>query len=211
MSAIFGVHTGDTPPNLAEMQRLREHLARRGPDASGVWSECGVALGNCLLRTTPESLHEQSPVCDAEGTCCITADARLDNRDELLARLGIQKSPAGEIPDATLILEAYRQWGEACPAYLLGDFAFAIWNRQTRTLFCARDHFGIKPFYYGRVGHRFAFCSCVDGLLELRWIPRRLNELRLASHLTTFFGDTTSTFYADILRLPPAHSMTVRG
>ena len=105
--------------------------------------------------------------------------------------------------DSRLILEAYLRWGEACPGHLLGDFAFAIWDRRTQTFFCARDHFGIKPFYYCQTGEQFAFCSCIDGILQLNWIPRRLNEQRLASHLTTFFGDTAATFYADIFRLPP--------
>ena len=212
MSAIFGIFTGDgSTPDPLELQRLKVHLARRGPDASAVWTEPGVAFGNCQLRTTPESLHESMPAGDVEGTCCITADTRLDNRDELIGELDLRQASAAEIPDSTVILEAYRKWGESCPARLLGDFAFALWNRRTRTLFCARDPFGVKPFYYAQVGPRFAFCSCVDGLLQLDWIPRRLNERRLASHLTTFFGDTAATFYADILRLPPAHTLSRSG
>jgi asparagine synthase (glutamine-hydrolysing) len=91
----------------------------------------------------------------------------------------------------------------------LGDFAFAIWDRRTRTLFCARDQFGVKPFYYCEANDRLAFCSCLDGLLQLSWVPRRLNEHRLASHLTLFYGDTAATFYAGILRLPPAHALRV--
>jgi asparagine synthase (glutamine-hydrolysing) len=168
-----------------------------------------MAIGNCLLRTTPESLHEVMPAPNSDQSCYITADARLDNRDELIGDFGLQESPSQNIPDSALILAAYERWGSDCPTHLLGDFAFAIWDRRTRTLFCARDHFGVKPFYYSNVGPRFAFCSCIDGLLKLNWIPRRLNELRLANHLTTYFGDTTATFYADILRLPPAHSLRV--
>ena len=166
-------------------------------------------MGNCLLRTTPESLHEQMPSSGAEGTCWITADARLDNRDDLIGELGLRQNPASEIPDSTIILEAFQKWGEDCPTHLLGDFAFAIWDRRNQTLFCARDQFGIKPFYYSPVGPQFAFCSCIDGLLQLPWIPRRLNERRLASYLTRFFGDTAATFYEDILRLPPAHALRV--
>ncbi|HEX3717563.1 MAG TPA: lasso peptide isopeptide bond-forming cyclase [Verrucomicrobiae bacterium] len=210
MSAIFGIHTIDGhPSDPAELQRLLGYLARRGPDAAGVWAEPGIALGNCLLRTTPESLHEKMPATNTDRSCYITADARLDNRDELIRDLGFQEIPPNNIPDSTLILAAYQKWGDYCPTHLLGDFAFAIWDCETRTLFCARDHFGIKPFYYVKSGPRFAFCSCIDGLLKLDWIPRRLNELRLANHLTTFFGDTAATFYADIVRLPPAHSLRV--
>ena len=208
MSAIFGIHHTDNPQlRRAEIQCLRVHLAYRGPDTSGIWSEGHVALGNCLLQTTPESVFEKMPASDDAETCCVTADVRLDNRGELIRALSLDKFPASKITDSELILEAYLKWGETCPAHLLGDFAFAIWDRRTSTLFCARDQFGIKPFYYFHGGDRFAFCSCIDGLLQLDWVPRRLNEQRLASHLTTFFGDTTATFYTDILRLPPAHSL----
>jgi asparagine synthase (glutamine-hydrolysing) len=210
MSAIFGIHSVDDPEMMrAGLQRLRAYLAYRGPDASGIWTEAGVALGNCLLQTTPESVYESMPEGDAVGPLRITADARLDNREELISILGLGDAPPAQIPDSRLILAAYLKWGEDSPAHLLGDFAFAIWDRRTRTLFCARDQFGVKPFYYCEANHRFAFCSCVDGLLQLAWVPRRLNEQRLASHLTTFYGDTAATFYAGILRLPPAHSLRV--
>lgn len=208
MSAIFGMHNTDDPQvRRAEMQHLRAHLAYRGPDTSAIWSEGHVALGNCLLQTTPESVFERMPANDDAETCCITADVRLDNRAELIRTFGLNKHPASKITDSELILEAYLKWGEDCPAHLLGDFAFAIWDRRTRTLFCARDQFGVKPLYYFHGHNRFAFCSCVDGLLQLDWVPRRLNEQRLASHLTTYFADTAATFYTDILRLPPAHSL----
>jgi asparagine synthase (glutamine-hydrolysing) len=208
MSAIFGIHTDDDPEvKRAEIQRLRVHLAYRGTDASGIWTEAQVALGNCLLRTTPEAEYEDMPMGDADATCRITADARLDNRGDLIRTLGLENFPASRIPDSQLILEAYLKWGEECPAQLLGDFAFAIWDRRTRTLFCARDQFGVKPFYYYHANERFAFCTSVDGLLQLDWVPRRLNEQRLASHLTNFYDDTAATFYAGILRLPPSHSL----
>ena len=210
MSAIFGIHSSDEPDvKRAEMERLRAYLAYRGPDASGIWIGADVALGNRLLQTTPESVYEEMPFSDAAETACITADARLDNRDDLMAALGLGDLPPSNIPDSRLILEAYKKWGEDCPARLLGDFAFAIWDRRTQTLFCARDQFGVKPFYYCQANSRFAFCSSLDGLLQLNWVPRRLNEQRLASHLTTFFGDMAATFYAGILRLPPAHSLLV--
>jgi asparagine synthase (glutamine-hydrolysing) len=206
VSAIFGIFHGDfSPISLTDMQRLRVRLSKRGPDDSGIWSEGGVALGNCLLRTN--SVHERLPSADPFGQYVITADARLDNREELIQELSLTGAPADEIPDSAIILEAYRKWGKSCPAHLLGDFAFAIWDRKERTFFCARDQFGIKPLYYARVGRNFAFSSCIDGLLQLDWVPRRLNEQRLASHLTTYFGDTAATFYADISRLPPAHTL----
>jgi asparagine synthase (glutamine-hydrolysing) len=206
MSAIFGTYSTEGSLVLPEeLDRLKTHLSIRGPDASGVWQQPGIALGNCLLRTTPESVNELMPFQDNETDCCITSDARLDHRDELIAKLGLPSIRAKSFPDSRLILEAFKKWDEDCPSHLLGDFAFAIWDHRNRKLFCARDSFGVKPLYYSQVGHRLAFCSCQDGLLRLPWIPRRLNERRIASHLTTFFGDIAETFFEDIFRLPPGH------
>src|SRR5262245_43424166 len=102
-------------------------LARRGPDGVGIWYGGAVGLGHRLLRHTPGVARETQPLVDATGTLAITADARIDNRAELSSLLGLG-AEAAAIGDADLILRAYRAWGPACAARLLGDYAFAIWD-----------------------------------------------------------------------------------
>jgi asparagine synthase (glutamine-hydrolysing) len=143
------------------------------------------------------------------GELSITADSRIDNRVELLASLGLVPDPRQDITDSDLILRAYERWGEHCPEKLLGDFAFAIWDQPRLTLFCARDHFGVKPFYYFRSDQAFFFASEIKALLCLAEVPRYVNEMRVADFLVPNLQDTTMTFYKDILRLPPAHRLTV--
>ena len=138
------------------------------------------------------------------GDLVVTADARIDNRDELIAVLGLTGRPWEEITDAELILGAYRRWGERCPERLLGDFAFAIWDRRNQTLFCARDHFGVKHLYFYRSNPIFVFGSEIKALLCLPEVPRRLNEARLADYLMLISEDKSATLYQDIFRLPPA-------
>ena len=112
--------------------------------------------------------------------------------------------------DAELLLRAYARWGERAPEHLLGDFAFALWDGRRHTLFCARDHFGVKPFYYHHApGRLFAFASEIKGLLALAEVPRRLNETRVADYLVPLLEDKDITFYDGIVRLPPAHRLTV--
>src|SRR5207245_10257224 len=112
--------------------------------------------------------------------------------------------------DAALILAAYERWGERCPEHLLGDFALAIWDARRATLFCARDHFGVKPFYYHHApGRLFCFASEIKGLVALAEVPRRLNETRVADYLVPLLEDKEITFYEEIVRLPPAHRMAV--
>lgn len=211
MSAIFGTYYIDRrPASGSELERMAQVLAHRGPDGYGVWFDGPVGLGHRMLRTTPESLNEHLPFRNANGDFLITADARLDNREELISELGFQGADAGDKTDSELILAAYRQWGESCPEKLLGDFAFAIWDARQRTLFCARDHFGVRPFYYYLSPKKaFVFATEMKALFACRDVPREVNEVRVADHLADVFADDESTFYRDIVRLPAAHTMTV--
>ena len=89
MSAIVGVyHLVGAPVDLRDVERMVNVTAHRGPDGHGVWSEGPVGLGHRMLWTTPESTHEKPPLVDRSGELVITADARLDNRDELLSQVG---------------------------------------------------------------------------------------------------------------------------
>jgi len=211
VSGIVGINFLDKQPARIEVLGFMvDALAQRGPDDVNIWIDGAVGLGHTMLRTTPESLHEIMPL--KMGDLIITADARIDNRDELCSLLGMDCQPMDSIPDSLLILLAYERWGERCPEMLLGDFAFAIWDTPRSKLFCARDIFGVRPFYYSYLSDRyFVFGSEIKAILCVKDIPRRLNEVRVAYHLQgdLLQGDKTSTFYRDILRLPPAHSLTV--
>lgn len=210
MSAIAGIYYLDEQKvERADLTRMVDILAHRGPDGSNIWNEECIGLGHRMLWTTPESLLEKLPLVNQSSDLAITADARIDNRDELIAVLNLIERPAEKITDSELILAAYEKWGESCPEQLLGDFVFAIWDRRKQVLFCARDHFGVKPFYYYLSGRAFVFASEIKAILCLPEVPRRLNEVKVGDYLTSNFDDTAITFYQEVLRLPPAHSMTV--
>jgi asparagine synthase (glutamine-hydrolysing) len=211
MSAVFGIYYLDgRPVTEAELSSMTESLAHRGSDRSGIWSDGAAGLGHRMLWTTPESLHERLPLVDSTGHLAITADARIDNRDELMRLLGIGAAGPDRVSDSQLILAAYERWGEQCVSRLLGDFAFAIWDRRRQSLFCARDPMGVKHFYYYySPGRAFVFASEIKGVLCLPFVPRRLNEVSIAYHLLPVYNDRTSTFYQEILRLPALHSMVV--
>ena len=212
MSGIFGFLNLDGEPACAKnLERMASILARRGPEAIRMWNNGSVGLGHTLLATTPEAVFESLPLRHTESECIITADVRLDNRDELLAALGIRERTT-TIGDAEIILLAYLSWGDACVGRLLGDFAFALWDSHRRKLFCARDQFGMRPFYYhNNSGHIFAFASEPRAILVLQQIPYRVNESRIAdclhNELESF--DKTSTFFEQIYRLPPAHTLVI--
>jgi asparagine synthase (glutamine-hydrolysing) len=209
MSAILGIYNlDDTPVNRGDLVQMSEKLKHRGQDGSGIWQEEAIGLGHQMLWTTPESLLEELPM--QRQAKVMTADARIDNREELIDALKLQGLPA-EITDCDLILAAYEQWGEHCPEHLLGDFAFAIWDQAKQQLFCARDHFGVKPFYYYCSERSFIFATEIKGILCLSPVPRQLNRQKIAEHFSGQCHDGHQTFYTQVLRLPPAHSFSINS
>ncbi|MBH8571536.1 lasso peptide isopeptide bond-forming cyclase [Nostocaceae cyanobacterium CENA369] len=211
MSGIMGVQNLNSQPvSYQYLEKMVDILAHRGPDGADIWVEESVGFGHRMLWTTPESLIEKLPLVNQAGNLVITADARIDNREELIPLLKLPERPIEKITDSEFILAAYEKWGESCPEHLLGDFAFAIWDKRQQSLFCARDHFGVKPFYYYYLPNQvFVFASEIKALLCLPQVPRRLNEVRIADYLALMMEDKAITTYQDILRLPPAHSMVV--
>ena len=134
----------------------------------------------------------------------ITADARIDNRQELIQKFQVSQTTT----DSELILLAYETWGEECVNHLLGDFAFAIWDARARSFFCARDHFGVKPFFYAHAGERFIFSHDLNALRREPLVSDALNETAIADYLA--FGlnqDLSSTTFRDIQRLPAGHTL----
>ncbi len=210
MSGIMGIYYPDHKPVESNYLRgMLDILEHRGSDRADIWCQDAVGLGHRMLWTTPESLTEKLPYCDHLRGLTITADARIDNRQELISWLGLGEQTTPEITDSQIILEAYQKWGQDCPQKLLGDFAFAIWDQRQQQLFCVRDCFGIKPFYYYYSEQVFTFASEIKALFCLPEVPRQINELRVAHHLISNLDDKKGTFYQDIFRLPPAHSLTV--
>lgn len=192
------------------IDQMLRRIAHRGPNGQETWSEQGLAIGHQRLFTTPESVYEQFPL--AHGSCVITADARIDNRSELIARLGYSEQPR-VISDSELILAAYRKWGNACPQQLVGDYAFAIWDNAEGRLFLARDPLGVKPLYYVASGQRFAFASEIAPLLCLPERSVRINPLAVADYLLPSLNvltDPEATFYESVFSLAAGHSLVVR-
>lgn len=211
MSGLVGIYRLDAASVIeGELTAMVEPLRPCGPDGVGLWQSGSVGLGLTLLATTPELQAEPQPVVHAATGCAIVADVRLDNREELLAALGLPAEMA--VGDAGLILAAYLAWGEGCVARLQGDFAFILWDPRGGALLIARDPFGLRPLYYHwSAGRLFACASTVRSLLTLPDVPRQINEARIADFLVLHLEgiDHTSTFFSAVYRLPPAYAALI--
>jgi len=211
LSGIVGIfHQDGARVERALLQSLADALSYRGPDSRATWQDGSIGLGHTLLRTTHESAGEAQPA-SLDGRLWITADARLDSRAELIAKMERDGRKIGRaVPDSTLILQAYSLWGTVCIEHLRGEFSFGIWDVRTRTLFCARDHFGIKPFYYSKLGKIFVFSNTLKCVRLHPEVSEELNDAAIGDFL--LFGlnyDNARTTFRDVQRLPPAHWLSV--
>jgi asparagine synthase (glutamine-hydrolysing) len=207
VSGIVGIVNLDgAPVDRDLLSAMTRYMDFRGPDGEKTWCERSTGFGHTLLRIGPEATCEEQPA-SLDGKYWIVADARIDGRAELIEKLRF-KGGAVSLADADhqLILYAYQVWGPACVEHLLGDFAFAIWDAETRRLFCARDHFGLKPFFYARVRNSFLFSNTLDCLRMHPEVSDKLNDAAVGDFLLFDFNqDLGTTTFRDILRLPPAH------
>ena len=202
------LHGDNAPVDRALLQSLTDFLSFRGPDACGMWSDGPIGMGHALLRTTHESKNERQPA-DLEGRYWIVSDARLDARKELIAELqGDERNVCSDAPDCDLILQAYAAWGTTCVDRLRGDFSFALWDARQKQLFCARDHFGVKPFFYASIGQLIVVSNTLNCVRRHPAVSRRLNDLAIADFLLfDMIQEPGATSFADVQRLPPAHTL----
>ncbi|MDM5263035.1 asparagine synthase-related protein [Sulfurovum sp. XTW-4] len=209
MSGIFGIfNRNGRSVDKKIVDTMLEAMSYWKPDERGTWVDGPVALGHTMLWNTPESKLEHLP--NRKKSQIITMDARLDNREELAEKLEMTDSPIDQITDSDFILSAYEKWGEACPKYLLGDFAFAIWDEKKQQMFCARDHIGIKPFYYYVDDNKFIFSNEIKVILSHFDIKKVLNDDAMAHYLKFgLLSDLDMTFYKNIYKLHAATSITI--
>jgi len=213
MSGICGIfRQGDQPLQLNLLGRMMRALEKHGPDGSGTWHDESAGLGHQMMHDTPESLEEQLPVQCGESQVAVTADGRLDNREELLRALSIP--PSSKLPDSSLILKAYQAWGKSCVDRLIGEFAFAIWDARDRCLHCFTDPMGIRPMFFTEApGKYFAFASEVEALLSLNDMRAPINERRLAMlgvSVLSVYLEPNTTCFENINRVPAASILSVK-
>ena len=195
---------------VAGLEAMLAALPGRTADATAPWTDGAAALGWRGEPVANEDRTERLPLVDRNAGLAVVADARLDERESLCEALGVSGPERRLLPDGALILRAYGRWGLECPDHLLGDYAFALWDAKDRTLLCARDHIGARPFYYSLTADRIVFASDVNAVLAAPGVSDELDERAVATRLT--FGARSlgaHTFFRDIRRLPPGHRLVI--
>jgi asparagine synthase (glutamine-hydrolysing) len=216
MSAIAGICQKDGQPVLLESgMAMMKELAGFPADELRIWCDDPVFMGCLAQWITPESVGETLPYYDSQRRLAITADAILDNRSELFERIQVAHAERAAMPDSQLILLAYAKWGEDSPKYLVGDFAYVIWDASKRKLFGARDFTGNRTLYYRDSDGEFAWCTTIRPLLALPGSKPAPDEHWMAEYLANpgrlETVDPFSTAYRGIRQVPPSHSVILEN
>src|SRR5438067_4430199 len=160
MCGLCGVIHFGHPPERQTTERMAELMGHRGPDGAGTFEdERGVALGHRRLAIIDLSDAGLQPFASADGTLQLLHNGEIYNYRELRAELESLGHRFRSATDTEVVLAAYRQWGDDCVRRFNGMWAFALWDGGRERLFCSRDRFGVKPFYYRTEAGRFVFAS----------------------------------------------------
>jgi len=178
-----------------------------GPHHQAIASLKEASFGRALYRLLPEDRFDHQPLIDPSGRWMLTADIRIDNRDELLDSLALPRHEA--LSDAQLLFLCWQRWQDATLDRLLGDFALAVWDAREKSLILVRDPTGQRPLHYHR-GDRFvAFASMPQGLHALRDIPRRIDRNQVAAFVADLRRGPSATFFEKIAKVAPGQLLKI--
>ena len=193
---------------LARMNDRQEH---RGPDGFGYHVEPGVGLGHRRLSIIDLAGGKQ-PLFNEDGSVVVTYNGEIYNFKQLTEELIALGHQFRTHCDTEVIVHAWEEWGEDCVERFNGMFGFAIWDRNRRALFIARDRLGIKPLYYSiTADQQFLFSSELKGLLVHPSLSREVCAPAVEDYFTFGYIPDPKTILAGVYKLPPGHTLLVRA
>lgn len=209
MCGIAGyISTNNTEVPAQLIQRMTDAVAHRGPDGAGIWQRGAVSLGHRRLSILDLSEQGRQPMLDGGSGRVISFNGEIYNYIELREELSKRGYAFQSNTDTEVILKAYDCWGESCVERFNGMWAFAIYDPRRNLVFCSRDRFGVKPFYYAELTEGFAFGSEIRQLLPL--LPRvQANTSVLLGFLVGRVAENVDhSFFDGIRKLPGGHNLT---
>jgi asparagine synthase (glutamine-hydrolysing) len=213
MSGIVGlINLNKEPVDSRIIANATRVLEAKSPDRSNTWIHESVGLGHAWLNTSPDVRYPAEPWTD-NGTAWVASDSCLCAKGELLEKLRSAGREVGAgASDPELLLLCYRTFGDAFARHLVGDFAVAIWDAAAKKLVCARDHLGVRPFFYVRNERFLMFSSDIDAIRVHPAVSDVVSDEFIADFLAFgASGDSNETVFRQIKRLPAAHCLILGG
>jgi len=210
MCGITGlINLDDSPVSPVTLQKMTDAIAHRGPDGEGHWIEGNVGLGHRRLAIIDLTPAGHQPMSSADHRYVLSCNGEIYNFRELRADLEAEGYWFRSKTDSEVVLYALAQWGADVLLKFNGMFALAFWDRKEKTLFLARDRYGIKPLYYSQQSNTFAFGSEQKAILARPEFKRKLNKPALLEYFTFQNIFTDQTLLEDIHLLPAGHHATL--
>ena len=192
------------------LERMMDRIVHRGPDSAGKYVDEDIALG--FRRLSIIDLAEgHQPMFNEDKSLVLVFNGEIYNFKDLRAKLVEAGHTFQNHSDSEVLVHGYEEWGTELVSKLRGMFAFVIFDRRDKSIFAARDMFGIKPFYYTFMGESFIFGSEIKSFLEHPDFKKELNEDALAHYLSFQYSPTEETFFSNVFKLPPAHYFTYKN
>jgi asparagine synthase (glutamine-hydrolysing) len=198
----------DARANASALREMCQVIEHRGPDDDGFYTDNEVGIGMRRLSIVDVAGGHQ-PISNEDGSLWIVFNGEIYNHLELRQQLIARGHRYTTHSDTESIIHLFEEYGADCVQHLRGMFAFAIWNRNTRTLFIARDRLGIKPLYYHLTPERLLFGSEIKALFAHGNLRREFNRAALPEFLAFGYLSGEESFYNGIRKLLPGHTMTV--
>jgi asparagine synthase (glutamine-hydrolysing) len=211
MCGLFGeIRFSNAPSEVSWAHEAAESLRNRGPDAGGLLSQGRITLGHRRLSILDLSPASQQPMVDSELGLAIVFNGCIYNFRDLREQLQAKGYRFFSTGDTEVILKAFHAWGPRCVDRFFGMFAFAIWHRDSGTLFLARDRLGIKPLYLAEVGQALRFASTLPALVKAGGVNLEVDPAAL-HHYMSFHAAVPAplTILKGVRKLPPATTLTV--
>ena len=191
------------------LEAMMDKIIHRGPDSSGKYVSDDICMGFRRLSIIDLEAGHQ-PLYNEDNTLVLTFNGEIYNFQEIREKLVEAGHDFKTHSDSEVLIHGYEEYGEKLVPMLRGMFSFVIFDTKNKTLFGARDPFGIKPFYYGTFGNTFMYGSEIKGFLPHPDFKAELNETALSNYLSFQYSPTEETFFKNVYKLPPAHYFTYK-
>ena len=192
------------------LEKMMNRIVHRGPDSAGKYIDSDISLGFRRLSIIDLADGDQ-PMFNEDKSLVLVFNGEIYNYKDLRAELIKAGHTFANNSDSEVLLHGYEQWGEELVGKLRGMFAFVIFDRRDKSLFGARDMFGIKPFYYTFMNGSFIFGSEIKSFLDHPDFVKELNEEAIGHYLSFQYSPTEETFFKNVFKLPPAHCFTLKN
>ncbi len=193
------------------VKKMMDRIVHRGPDSQGCYVDDRIAMGFRRLSIIDLSDKGSQPIFNEDRSVAVTFNGEIYNYRELREELRAAGHSFSTETDTEVLVHGWEEWGRKLLDRLRGMFAFVIYDRNTDTVFGARDYFGIKPLYYAQMGGTLMWGSEIKSLLEHPHFVKKLNTAALESYLSFQYSVTDETFFKGVFKLPAAHCFTYSG